>query len=221
MQNTGAIMNCPVCRTKTKSFTGKHGHCIFFECQSCGLIFRAEKDILSPEQEKERYDLHRNSFEDEGYVNYLKNFVNSAVVPFAPPAKKGLDYGCGPEPVLARLLEQDYGYKMNIYDPFYAPSPVCRENRYDLITCTEVAEHVKRPPELFEILAARLAPGGILSIMTMFHSNNREHFLDWFYSRDPTHVSFYTPEAMRRLAALFGLKIVYCNQINHITLTTI
>ena len=96
MQNTGAIINCPVCRTKTESFTDKHGHCIFFECQSCSLIFRAEKDSLSPEQEKERYDLHRNSFEDEGYVNYLKIFVNGAVVPFAPPAKKGLDYGKRP-----------------------------------------------------------------------------------------------------------------------------
>ena len=110
-------------------------------------------------------------------MNYLKKFVNSAVIPFAPPAKKGLDYRSGPEAVLARLLEWEYGYKVDIYDPFYAPSQVYRENRYDLITCTEVAEHVKRPSELFKILAARLAPGGALSITAMFHSNDREHFL--------------------------------------------
>jgi 2-polyprenyl-3-methyl-5-hydroxy-6-metoxy-1,4-benzoquinol methylase len=70
--------------------------------------------------------------------------------------------------VLARLLERDYGYKMDIYNPFYAPGPVCEKNKYSLITCTEVVEHVKKPPELFEALAARLAPEGILSIMTMF-----------------------------------------------------
>ena len=87
------MTNCPICNTGAESFTDRRGCCVFFECHSCGLIFRAKKDILSPEQEKARYDLHRNSLEDEGYVSYLKKFVDNAVMPFAPATKKGLDYG--------------------------------------------------------------------------------------------------------------------------------
>ncbi len=57
------------------------------------------------DEERAEYDLHENSIEDMGYVNYLDNFLIKAVDPYINEGQ-ALDFGCGPEPVLAELLKR-------------------------------------------------------------------------------------------------------------------
>ena len=210
-------MNCLICEAKTDGFIDEQFNVQFQACSECQVIFRAEAHLLSPKLEKARYDLHTNTLEDRSYVAYLSGFLKRAAIPIAIKGARGLDYGCGPAPVLSRILERDYGYKMDVYDPFYSPEPVFAGKKYDLITCTEVAEHVKKPLELFKILSEHLAFDGVLALMTTFHRNDREHFLNWFYSRDPTHIVFYTSNTMQKLADRSGLRIIHCDNVNSIT----
>lgn len=115
------------------------------------------------------------------------------------PNSKGLDFGSGPGPTLNIMFEEQ-GHEMKIYDPFYADNPSVFEETYDFITSTEVAEHLHQPWEEFDRLWSCLRPGGYLGIMTKLTDGSKEHFADWHYRLDNTHVTFYTKETFRWLA---------------------
>lgn len=141
--------------------------------------------------QRNRYLQHENSRENRGYVEMLESFIQKGIGPFAAPGARILDFGCGPEPVLAELL-RERGYQVDTYDLFFQPDEGYREKRYDLILLVEVLEHLTNPREALRDLAGRLDPGGVLSLMTLFHPGNRASFAGWWYRRDPTHVSFFT-----------------------------
>ena len=63
------------------------------------------------------------------------------------------------------MLEEQ-GYRMSLYDPFFAPSPDALERRYDFITCTETVEHFYQPGKEFRRLDRLLRSGGWLGVMT-------------------------------------------------------
>ena len=43
-------------------------------CSSCGGYFLDNRFFLSPKEQKERYLLHDNSLENQGYRQFLKKF---------------------------------------------------------------------------------------------------------------------------------------------------
>jgi hypothetical protein len=51
--------------------------------------------------------------------------------------------------------------------------------------------------------------------MTLFHPNNDIDFMDWFYARDRSHISFYTPKTLEMIGELSGLKLIYHNEHRH------
>lgn len=183
----------------------------YYHCAHCDLIFIDQRYILEPAEEKKRYLLHNNSCENKGYVQYLRNFIATAVHPFITDIQRGLDFGCGPNPVLSQLLREQ-GIAMDYYDPFFHPRPVFAGRRYDLITCTEVLEHVRHPRTVLELLSEHLQARGILSIMTQFH--HQQPFSTWWYRQDKTHICFFSPKSFRWIAKHFNLKIVHCNDKN-------
>lgn len=165
-----------------------------------------EAHHLSPEKQRERYRLHENSGENTGYVEMFGQFIEFCVEPFVPKGSALLDFGCGPEPVLARLLAER-GYSTDHFDPFFFPEGPLPKN-YALITLTEVLEHLPDPLGTLRGLIPRLAPNGVLSIMTLFHPGDRDKFASWWYRRDATHVSFYSEETMERIARILGFDLL-------------
>lgn len=131
------------------------------------------------------------------------------MVGYASTGRKGLDFGSGPAPVLAEILERDYGYDMDIYDLFYATQKVYQDQRYDLITSTEVVEHLADPLAFFKFAWDHLNEGGLLAVMTLFHPEEDEAILKSHYLRDRTHISFFSLRTMETVAALTGLEVVY------------
>ncbi len=115
---------------------------------------------------------------------------------------EGLDYGCGPGPALARILEEA-GHRVCLYDPFFYPDRSVLDRTYDFVTCTETAEHFHDPAGEFARLDRLLKTGGGLGVMTCFRQPGRD-FASWHYRRDPTHVVFYREATFRRLAERFG-----------------
>ncbi|MGM0365007.1 MAG: class I SAM-dependent methyltransferase [Actinomycetota bacterium] len=207
---------CKICGQKTFEIYSKHFGFIYHCCQACEYIFKDEQFILSAEKELEIYENHNNSINDPKYVDYFKKFLHSAVLKYCC-GKYGLDFGSGPSPVLAMILEKDYGFKMDIYDLFYSPLKVYAGKKYNLITSTEVAEHLKNPLIYFKIFKDCLKKDGLLSIMTLFHPINSEEFLDWYYIRDMSHISFYTPKTMEIIAKKTGLKVIYADDTRYIS----
>ncbi len=170
----------------------------------CG---RCEATILDPvhwpgsEAELAEYRLHRNDVRDPYYRKFLSRLADPLLEQL-PPNSTGLDYGCGPEPMLARML-RDAGHEMALFDPYFLADPETLRRTYDFITCSEVAEHFHRPADEFDRFEALLRPGAWLAVMTCFQTDDAR-FAAWHYRRDPTHVVFYREATLRHLAAQRG-----------------
>lgn len=156
-----------------------------------------------PKTERERYLQHENDMGNVGYRRFLSRLV-AALSAHVEPPKLGLDFGCGPNPVLAALLAES-GHSVDCYDPLFFPyKPAAR---YDFITVCETCEHFHYPGKEFSWLRSMLKPGGYLAVMTAM-LQDEARFVDWYYVRDWTHVSFYQPATFAYIAESHGMSIV-------------
>jgi 2-polyprenyl-3-methyl-5-hydroxy-6-metoxy-1,4-benzoquinol methylase len=156
---------------------------------------------LSPEMECAQYLEHKNDLSDTGYRKFLSKLATPLLKRLAS-GKDGLDYGCGPGPVLAQILS-GAGHNMSLFDPFFYPAQNLLDRLYDFITCTETIEHFHRPAEEFARFEQMLRSGGWLAVMTCFQTDD-SRFSSWHYRRDPTHVVFYREETLRHIARSYG-----------------
>ena len=181
----------------------------YFFCNNCELIFLDSSFFLSPEEEKRRYQQHDNSLKNQGYVSMFENFIDRAVMDFIVPPAKALDFGCGPDPVLAYLLKKR-GFLVSHYDPFFYPRIKGDEGSFDLICSTEVLEHVFKPISVFKSFSKLLKAQGVLSLMTHLHPGWGK-FPDWWYKRDPTHIVFFNRRTMEWIETGLPFRLLYCD----------
>lgn len=214
---------CKICTHDVRTIHDGQLGIDYYYCNHCRFMSMDEKKIVTPEQERKRYLAHINTREDKKYVDMLKGFIEISVKPFRKNIKTALDFGSGPGPVLSMLLEE-MGCETDIYDIYFAPKKVYRAKSYDLITCTEVLEHLKHPLETLRDLKKHLEPGGILAAMTLFHPvegvdmESEAVFRDWWYRRDPTHISFFRPGTFKYIANLLGMTILMQDEKNTVSL---
>ena len=196
---------CPLCASAATRFIhrseDRHGVREFYECADCDLAFVPPQFHLSVGAEVERYRMHDNDPNDAGYRNFLSRLWNE-LAPRLTPGASGMDFGCGPGPALARMMRED-GFEIALYDPHFFPDASTLDGRYDFITCTETAEHLRDPSATFALLDSLLLPGGYLGVMTGM-LEDRADFASWYYQRDPTHICFYTKKTMRYIADRHG-----------------
>ncbi len=195
---------CPLCSgTNVRDYCSDRERS-FLRCHACGLVFVPSSQFLSPEDEKRRYDLHRNSPDDEGYRRFLLRIfvpLNARLT----PGSWGLDFGCGPGQVLAGMFRES-GHFMAAYDRFYRPDADALKGRYDFITATEVLEHLRLPGEELARLWSCLKPGGVLGVMTRPVVDTAD-FPTWHYKNDRTHICFFSPMTLEWLAVLWGASL--------------
>ncbi len=198
---------CKICSHSTSILTDPKSNTSYYSCPFCDFIFIDEMSIPSEDEEERRYRQHNNTLENEGYVSMLRQFINNYISPYQTSIKTSLDFGCGSNPVLAALLKEK-GIAVDTYDKFFSKDKVYVNKKYDLITVTEVIEHLKEPVDTFKLLRRHLNENGILAIMTMFHPQDDKQFLDWWYRRDRTHISFYNLKTLKHLAKTFDMKLI-------------
>ncbi len=192
---------CPLCGNRPA------GPCLevqgrrYAQCGGCALISLDPSHRLTPLLEVVRYAEHHNDAADAGYAAFLTRLAAPMTARLMPGAR-GLDFGCGPVPLLARLLT-DAGVPTASYDPLFHPDDDLLAASYDFVSCCEVVEHLHEPATVFRRLAALLPGGGLLGVMTSFYTGDPP-FADWWYWRDATHVCFYTEATMRWIAAHHG-----------------
>ena len=197
---------CKICDSATQGLTDLQFGIRYHVCPVCDYIFKDESAFISEEETRQIYLQHENTPDNEGYVQMFERFLEYGVDPHARHIRTALDFGCGPGPVLSSLL-RDHGFKTEIYDPFFANRADVLSQSYDLITATEVLEHLVHPRVELRRLAKLLNPEGILAVMTLFHPNDPTAFQDWWYRRDPTHVGFFTPKSLQSLANHSGFDL--------------
>lgn len=202
-------MTCRLCESsevgQVSEFAVAHGR-TYWRCARCKLTFVDSAYLPTPSEEKSRYARHQNDPADPDYRRFLSRLADP-LIPKLRPGSRGLDYGSGPGPTLSVMLEE-HGFRMSIYDPFFAPDSVALDSTYDFVTCTETVEHFHHPAREFSRLVDLLNPGGWLAIMTEMLQPD-EDFEDWWYIRDPTHVSFYQSETMEWFGKERGLTVEF------------
>ena len=179
---------------------------MFWECAECDLAFVPPEFHLSESDEVERYLMHENDPANSGYRRFLSRLWD-VLRPRLSVGDAGLDFGCGPGPALAQMMRED-GYEVRVYDPYFFPDRSALDQRYDFVTCTETAEHLRTPMATFRLIDSLLAPGGRLGVMTGM-LEDRAEFASWYYQRDPTHVAFYTKRTMSWLAETMGWSVEF------------
>ena len=198
---------CKICQSSTSIIEDGKKELCYYRCLSCGFVSLDDKHRVDKEREKKQYDQHNNSLENEGYVQMFEEFIDLSISPYIKNIQTALDFGSGPTPVFSELLKRR-GLEVDIYDIFYAPKKVYKDKSYDLISSTEVFEHLSKPLEVLELLTKHLNHQGYIALMTKFPPKEDKAFLNWWYRRDPTHIGFFTPKSFEIMAEKVGLKLL-------------
>ncbi|HKK58996.1 MAG TPA: class I SAM-dependent methyltransferase [Salinivirga sp.] len=196
-------MLCPLCENHDVHFFAEDKNKRYKHCNVCDLVFVEEDFLPDQTEEKLRYDEHQNTIEDKGYVAFLSRIIQPLQSHLNENAI-GLDFGSGPNPVLAKILK-DKGYEMEIYDPYFAPDLKVFDRKYDFITATEVVEHMHNPAEDYKRMFSVLEKEGVLALMTKLRTPDI-NFTTWHYKNDLTHVSFYSPKTVQWIGNQFHRK---------------
>jgi Methyltransferase domain len=175
----------------------------FYRCQECGSL-QSER----PYWLQEAYSNLAASIDTGSARRVLDSFALVHVIALLFKCHKLLDFG-GNTGFLCRLL-RDRGYDAWSFDrymvPTYAPHFVgSPQNQHDLVSAFEVIEHFESPEQQLEqIFGAR--PRIVLATTELFAGQPA----DWWYiaPREGQHIFFYSPRAVRLIAARFGYTAV-------------
>ena len=203
-------MKCILCSSNTSLFYTENNK-TYYQCSHCESICLDTKNFPSNNEELERYLEHNNDIEDLGYQKFVQPIVVSVLENFNKN-HNGLDFGCGPGPVISKLLK-DKNYNITPYDPFFANNQRALTKKYDYIVCCEVIEHFYNPLKEFKLLKSLLKPNGKLFCMTDLYTEDI-NFKKWYYKNDQTHVIFYHKNTFNYIQKKVGFsKITVANRL--------
>jgi len=155
--------------------------------------------------ERARYEHHQNIVEDPGYLSYLSK-IEQDCEPHLKKGDFGLDFGCGPSPLLGNIFSER-GFATNSYDLFFNPYLEYQKSNYDFIILSEVIEHLRNPYDIMLELKGLLKSKGIIFIKTKLYPE-KDLFHDWFYKRDLTHIQFFSEASLHSLAQNLDMKFI-------------
>jgi 2-polyprenyl-3-methyl-5-hydroxy-6-metoxy-1,4-benzoquinol methylase len=164
-------------------------------------VWKDSASHLSSAAERERYALHTNTLADTGYVSWMGQMVE-VVRTLAPAGAEVLDFGCGEHQVLCRLLDNE-GFCATPYDPLYGSGVTALAQSYAVVVASEVVEHLRSPAAEFLRLRGCVRAGGSVVVRTRLYPQ-QEHFAQWWYGMDATHLCFYSLRTLAYCAELLG-----------------
>lgn len=206
--------------------------CNSLQCQDCGALFLdfrftdEQMAALYHNYRDELYNAQRMRFEP-GYANVVAHYqqraayldeVEAWLAPRLPEAPAVLDWG-GDSGINSPFRERNR--LLHIHDisgvelvPGAERVDLERigRNAYDLVTCSQVLEHVPFPLELLKRMLPALGPGTLLYLEVPHEALVREHpgslELAPLKRHWHEHINFYTETSMRRLLERLGLSVV-------------
>jgi len=131
-----------------------------------------------------------------------------------------LDYGGGEGLLAARLREE--GFSAATYDPFSSFDKM-PEEKFDLVTCFEVMEHVPLPKATAAVMAGLLKPQGIVLFSTLVQPATFDQIgLNWWYASPRNgHISLYSKQALTLLFQAHGMTVCSFTDVLHLAFAEI
>lgn len=186
------------------------GYPVYYRrCPQCAFTFTTAFDTWE-------WDDFRAHIYNDDYIVVDPDFVelrpasNAHLIagsfPDAKTSLRILDYGGGNGVLAARLREA--GFSATTYDPYSVLNELPGE-RFDLVTCFEVLEHVPTPQETVARLVALLKqPGAILFSTLLQPKEFAAMGLNWWYAGPRNgHVSLYSSQSLALLFQPHGMKV--------------
>ncbi|MBS0383631.1 MAG: class I SAM-dependent methyltransferase [Proteobacteria bacterium] len=201
-------MTCKLCAGDTEPFgelvvLGRY-RAHYQRCMSCGYV-----SIENPDWLDEAYADHAIAALDTGIVVrnlWLADALDALLRWRIRDVRSALDYGAGTG-LFVRLM-RDRGYDFRWTDPhcenlFALGFEAGEQDRFDLITCFEVVEHLTDPLPVFEQLLAR-TPNLIFSTELLPEVRNRPGQWHYYAPETGQHVGFFTAASLQRVAQRLG-----------------
>ena len=212
--------------------------CNSIQCSNCGVLFLdmrfsdTEMASLYRGYRDEEYTRLREHFEPgyreineyySGRAPYITK-IEDLLRPFVPPAPALLDWG-GDTGINTPLIAE--ASLVHIYDISNKPTvegaqaidlATARRHRYDLITCSQVLEHVPYPDDIIREVVS------VMSVDTLFYvevpyeqlmqgqSGSKNLYLAKRHWHE--HINFFSEESLLALVKRSGLKMVDLRAIN-------
>jgi SAM-dependent methyltransferase len=198
-----AISGCPV---------------YYRRCQHCAFTFTDAFDSWTKEA-------FREHIYNELYVTVDPDFVelrpagNAKLIAEAFQTSRLsiqiLDFGGGAGLLADRLRDQKFS--ATTYDPFSSFDEMPTE-KFDLITCFEVMEHVPFPKDTVATMVAMLKSEGAILFSTLLQPASFEKLgLNWWYASPRNgHVSLYSISSLAHLFKHHGMKVASFSEGLHI-----
>lgn len=206
--------------------------CNSLQCQDCGALFLDYR--FTDEQMAALYHNYRDSLYnaqriryEPGYASVVEYYeqradylaeVEAWLAPHLPPAPAVLDWG-GDTGINSLFLKQNR--LLHIHDISGVElvpgaqrigSEQLGRERYDLVACSEVLEHVSFPQDLIRQMLPAMSPHTLLYIEVphevLVRQNPDSLGLAPLKRHWHEHINFYTETALRRLLERLGLQVV-------------
>ncbi len=238
IEQTGASVDrcerkydCPVCHSRSLAPSGRGPHWTA-RCAECGLVGahpQPDDDDLAAIYDAAYY--HRFGFaadardachamKQAGFSRLLQHAER-----FVPPGRL-LDVGCGLGDMLVAAMQR--GWEATGVEPHLAGLQSARAipgvaihrcgfeefvpaEPFDLVTCTDVLEHLRRPDAALARMAELLQPGGVLVVTTIDVQSWPARVLGprWFHFVR-AHLWFFDRRSLVRLGEQAGLHVISC-----------
>jgi SAM-dependent methyltransferase len=186
------------------------GYPVYYRrCSVCSFAFTTAFDTWT------YADFHQQIY-NEDYIKVDPNFVevrpttNAQVMADTFQGSRTsihiLDYGGG-SGLTADLLRRQ-GFSAKTYDPFSEFNEIPTE-RFDLISCFEVMEHVPSPRETVARMVSLLMETGAILFSTLVQPAEFDTIgLNWWYAGPRNgHVSLYSELSLELLFQLYGMRV--------------
>jgi SAM-dependent methyltransferase len=201
---------CKICAADTEDFGNLRildaFDARYRRCTRCGFVF-----VIEPTWLDRAYEA-AIAQSDTGIVvrNLRLADTTAALIGLAfNDARRFLDFGGGAG-LFVRLM-RDRGYEFFLEDKYceniFAGGFDARQgDRFDVVTCMEVIEHLVDPLPAFRELA-ELAPAIVFSTELLPAANPRPGAW-WYYAPETgQHVSFYTVQSLTRIGEALGMRL--------------
>jgi 2-polyprenyl-3-methyl-5-hydroxy-6-metoxy-1,4-benzoquinol methylase len=220
-----SVRSCPACDSRAARDRGEKNGYQILACRSCGTLYT---DRVPPPQSETAYDYESYYTEDNlTPPAFVFKRLEEIVGEYAPFRKNNrlLDVGFGSGVIMqtakrggwtvmgqeisgtAAQHARSLGFEVfqgELVDAKY-------ENDYfDVVTCSEVFEHVPDPRELAQEMARVLRPGGLLWATTPHGKSISERLLKlkWSLNCPPEHLQLFSIKGMKKLLTEAGFRKV-------------
>ncbi|MBJ6727029.1 class I SAM-dependent methyltransferase [Geomesophilobacter sediminis] len=206
------MMSCPLCQSPLSPFAKalvlKKYQVNYYRCDGCGFV-QTEPPYWLPEAYSEA--INRNDIGLVGRNLRLAKATRAIISSFFDGNGKFVDYGGG-YGLFVRLM-RDAGfdfyrhdkYCANLFAPDFEADPTSGQ-QYELLCAFEVFEHLADPLEEIDRMLSH--SDNILFTTEILPPGPPQPDQWWYYIPDyGQHISFYTMDALSKIAQRFGLHL--------------